>query len=210
MRLFPQRPRKRNELSGHGLLLRAPLAEDYPAWKSLREESSDFLVPWEPRWPVDDLTRTGYRRRLERYDRESAAMTALTWFIFSQESGELHGGLTLSNIRHGAAYSCQLGYWMGVRFAGRGIMARAVRLVLAEAFGKMSMERVEAACLPQNERSIRLLEHAGFTREGYLRAYLEINGERRDHLLYAILRSDFLAAAAKPRSEGLNVAGFNR
>jgi [ribosomal protein S5]-alanine N-acetyltransferase len=210
MRLFPQRPRKRQELSGYGLLLRAPSPEDYRAWKALREESAEFLIPWEPRWPVDDLTRTGYRRRLERYDRESTAMNALTWFIFSQDDGKLHGGLTLSNIRHGAAHSCQLGYWMGVRFAGKGIMTRAVRLVLADAFGKLGMERVEAACLPQNERSIRLLEHAGFTREGYLRAYLEINGERRDHLLYAILRSDFLAAAAQSRPEGLNVAGIGR
>jgi ribosomal-protein-alanine N-acetyltransferase len=210
MRLFPQRPRKRNELTGYGLLLRAPVADDYQAWKALRQESADFLVPWEPRWPADDLTRTGYRRRLERYDRESAAMTALTWFIFAQDDGKLYGGLTLSNIRHGAAHSCQLGYWMGVPFAGKGIMARAVRLVLADAFGRIGMERVEAACLPQNERSIRLLEHAGFTREGYLRAYLEINGERRDHLLYAILRSDFLSPASQLRHEGLNVAGIGR
>ena len=210
MRLFPQRPRNRQELSGLGLLLRAPVADDYPVWKALREQSADFLIPWEPRWPPDDLTRAGFRRRLDRYDRESAAMTALTWFIFPQDANQIYGGLTLSNIRHGAAHSCQLGYWMGAPFAGKGIMAKAVNLVLAEAFGRLGMERVEAACLPQNERSINLLEHAGFTREGYLRGYLEINGERRDHLLYAMLRSDFIGRAGAPRHEGLNVAGIGR
>jgi ribosomal-protein-alanine N-acetyltransferase len=208
MRLFPRRTRNTATLTGHGLVMRAPAIEDYPAWKALREKSADFLIPWEPRWPADDLTRRGYWRRLERYERESATMSALTWFILTQDNSRLLGGLTLSNIRQGAAHSGQIGYWMGAPHAGKGVMGKAVQLVLADAFGRLGLERIEAACLPGNERSIRLLEHAGFTREGYLRGYLEINGERRDHLLYAILRTDFVQPPHSPGQEGLNVAGI--
>ncbi|HSO47649.1 MAG TPA: GNAT family protein [Rhizobiaceae bacterium] len=208
MRLFSQKNRNIPTLSGSGLLLRAPMPEDYPAWRALREQSAGFLIPWEPRWPSDDLTRGGYRRRLERYDREATAMTALTWFVLSRDESTIYGGITLSNIRHGAAHSGQIGYWMGAPHAGKGIMGKAVRLVLAEAFGTLGLERIEAACLPQNERSARLLEKAGFGREGYLRAYLEINGERRDHVLYAILRNDFAAISRQASQPGLNVAGI--
>lgn len=206
MKLFPRRNRNVTTLAGNGLLMRAPTIDDYHAWKALREKSADFLIPWEPRWPPDDLTRRGYWRRLERYEREAAMMSALTWFILTQDNTRLLGGLTLSNIRHGAAHSGQIGYWMGAPHAGKGVMGRAVRLVLADAFGRLGLERVEAACLPGNERSIRLLEHAGFTREGLLRGYLEINGERRDHLLYAMLRSDFARLDAHSGPPGLNVA----
>lgn len=208
MRLFARRTRNIATLTGNGLVLRAPTIEDYPAWRALREKSADFLIPWEPRWPSDDLSRRGYWRRLERYEREAAMMSALTWFILAHEDSRLLGGLTLSNIRYGAAHSGQIGYWMGAPHAGKGIMGSAVRLVLADAFGRLGLERVEAACLPGNERSIRLLEHAGFTREGLLRGYLEINGERRDHFLYAILRTDFARLQALAAVPGLNIAGI--
>ena len=195
MRLLFANSRRPTRLTGHGIQLRFPEPSDYPAWSVLRTESREFLEPWEPRWPSDDLTRTGYRRRLRRYQSDAENGASLTWFIFGGEvgGGPLLGGLTLSAIRMGAARSSQLGYWMGAQYAGRGIMKRAVSLVLDDSFTNMGLERLEAACLPENERSIRLLQGLGFTREGFLRSYLEINGERRDHLLFARLRTEHLA-----------------
>lgn len=197
MKLFALRRPAGPAIAGGGIFLRRPEPDDFAAWRALREESASFLVPWEPRWPSDDLTRTGFRRRLERYRRDAIALSAITWFAFRERDGELLGGITLSNIRMGASRSGQIGYWMGERHAGRGHMSQAVRLVLAEAFGALGLERVEAACIPHNERSVRLLESAGFTREGHLRAYLEIDGARRDHVLYAILRQDFAGSAGR-------------
>ena len=206
MRLFALRKPPGPVLAGGGLHLRQPTMDDFPAWQQLRRDSAAFLLPWEPRWPSDDLTRTGFRRRLDRYRRDSQSMSALTWFLFD-DAERLLGGISLSNIRIGASRSGQIGYWMGEAHAGRGFMSRAVRLVLAEAFGPLRLERVEAACLPHNERSIRLLEAVGFFREGYLRGYLEINGERRDHVLYAILRSDFMESGLQPAARR-NIAQF--
>jgi ribosomal-protein-alanine N-acetyltransferase len=59
-----------------------------------------------------------------------------------------------------------------------------------QAFYRLGLERIEAACLPENAASIRVLEKAGFHREGYARGYLSIAGTRRDHLLFARLKSD--------------------
>jgi [ribosomal protein S5]-alanine N-acetyltransferase len=54
----------------------------------------------------------------------------------------------------------------------------------------LRLHRVEAACIPGNNASIRLLEKTGFQREGFARQYLCINGVWQDHLLFARLRGD--------------------
>jgi ribosomal-protein-alanine N-acetyltransferase len=206
MMLFLHRNVHQRQIEGSGLVLRAPVFDDFSAWQALRAESAAFLIPWEPRWPVDDLTRSGFKRRLRRYQHEARNLTGITWFVFSAKSNELLGGLSLSSIRYGAAGSCQLGYWMGERHAGRGVMKKAVAIALGEAFGRLGLQRVEAVSLPENARSISVLEGAGFRREGFVRSYLEINGERRDHVLFAILRSDFIAGVGHHRPGGLKIA----
>ena len=105
---------------------------------------------------------------------------------------ELLGGVTLGNLRRGVAQCATLGYWMGEKHAGHGFMGKAVRALLRHVFVDMRLHRVEAACAPNNERSRRLLEKLGFHREGFARAYLLIDGAWQDHLLFAILESDFL------------------
>jgi len=196
LRLFSAPARHPQPVAGDGLLLRPPEIDDFPAWRQLRADSAAFLTPWEPRWPQDDLTRAGFRRRLSRYQAEADSGSAYSYFLFATPGETLLGGLSLANIRMGAARTASLGYWMGERHAGKGHMTRAVRLALAQAFGAFGLERVEAGCLPENARSTGLLESVGFRQEGLMRGYLEIDGRRRDHLLYAILREDFAANAA--------------
>lgn len=196
LRLFPVSEPRQGRICGDGLLLRFPEPSDFVAWRELRSASLDFLKPWEPRWPQDDLTRTGFRRRLRRYRRDGELGLSQTWFVFDEHNGALLGGLTLSGIKLGAARSAQLGYWMGAPHAGQGIMRRAASLLLHEAFFGLGLERIEAACLPFNHRSARLLAGLGFQREGVVRSYLEIDGKRRDHVLYGLLRSDFRARRA--------------
>jgi ribosomal-protein-alanine N-acetyltransferase len=58
------------------------------------------------------------------------------------------------------------------------------------AFDSLRLHRVEAACLPENQASRRLLLRVGFSEEGYARQYLKINGRWQDHLLFALLDND--------------------
>ena len=109
----------------------------------------------------------------------------------------LLGGLTLGLVRRGVAQACTLGYWMGERHAGKGHMTEAVRGALRFAFSDLALHRVEAACLPNNLASRRLLERVGFQREGEARAYLRINGVWADHFLYGVLSSDRLGDEAR-------------
>ncbi|MEY3527314.1 MAG: hypothetical protein RI997_1423 [Pseudomonadota bacterium] len=174
-------------IRSEGLLLRAPRMDDYVDWAQLRQESRSFLAPWEPVWPVDDLTRQSFRRRMKRYHDDMIADLAYTLFIFEPTTGSLMGGMTLGNVRRGVSQSATLGYWMGQPFAGRGIMTKAVRVMKVFAFEKLGLRRIEAGCIPNNIASIRVLEANGFEREGYAREYLCIAGVWQDHFLYACL-----------------------
>ena len=177
-------------LKGVRVTLRTPVAGDYRAWAALRSESRSFLEPWEPRWAPDELERHAWRQRLGRYREDFARGVAVAFFILDNQSGQLLGGITLGNIRHGVAQSGHIGYWIGERFAGRGFMAEALDLLAGHAFETLKLHRIEAACIPANSRSIRVLEKAGFQREGLLRSYLRINGVWQDHYLYALISED--------------------
>jgi ribosomal-protein-alanine N-acetyltransferase len=175
-------------ISGDGISLRTPQMTDFAEWAALRESSRDFLTPWEPTWPVDDLTRGAFRRRLRRYVEDLRTDQGYSFLIVRNSDDALVGGLTLANIRRGVAQAGSLGYWMGLPHVRNGYMTAAVRAIIPFAFGALRLHRLEAACIPTNVGSIRLLENTGFTREGYAREYLCINGTWQDHLLYARLK----------------------
>jgi ribosomal-protein-alanine N-acetyltransferase len=167
--------------------LRLPDLADFEQWADLRQKSREFLAPWEPLWPANDLTRSAFRARIRQYHRDVDDDLAYPFFIFDASGRTLLGALTLSNLRRGVAQTGTLGYWMGQPFAGQGYMTCAVRLLLDFAFHSLALHRVEAACLPHNQASIALLRRCGFQHEGLARGYLKIAGDWRDHLLFARL-----------------------
>ncbi len=172
------------------LYLRTPVASDYVPWAELRAVSRERLVPWEPAWSRDELTRSAFRRRLRHYQRDLRDETGYALFMFRREDNRMVGGVSLSNVRRGVTLAVTLGYWMGAPFHNRGYMSEAVDTVLPFVFGTLWLHRIEAACLPSNQSSIRVLEKCGFEREGLARRYLQINGVWQDHYLYAALAED--------------------
>jgi [ribosomal protein S5]-alanine N-acetyltransferase len=172
------------------VMLRTPQMSDYSAWAELRASSREFLIPWEPLWAADELSRASFRRRVRHYLRDLREDVGYALFIYAAATSELVGGLTLCNVRRGVTQSCTLGYWIGSQYAQQGYMTAAVRAVVPFVFDSLELHRLEAACLPTNAASMRLLEKTGFKREGLARRYLRINGVWQDHLLYALLDTD--------------------
>jgi [ribosomal protein S5]-alanine N-acetyltransferase len=173
-----------------GVHLRPPTMADYAVWAELRNRSRDHLVPWEPQWTREELSRAAFRRRLRHYHREMKDDLGYAFFIYRDGDGMLLGGLTLSNVRRGVTQAASLGYWMGAPYVRHGIMTNAVAGVARFVFDDLKLHRLEAACLPHNEGSIRVLLNNGFQQEGLARRYLKINGIWRDHLLFALLSDD--------------------
>ncbi|RAK56764.1 GNAT family N-acetyltransferase [Phenylobacterium deserti] len=173
-------------VDGEAIFLRAPRASDYNEWRDLRAASRSFLQPWEPTWPTDDLSRAAFRRRLSAYARDRDLGVAYPFFVHRAEDEALTGGITLSNIRRGVAQMGSIGYWCGRPFTRQGHTLAAVRALSEFAFRTLGLHRLEAACIPDNLGSRRLLAKAGFTEEGYAKAYLKINGVWRDHVLFGL------------------------
>lgn len=181
-------------LEGPRLVMRLPQMSDFAAWVNLRQASRDFLTPFEPLWPADDFQRASFQRRVQRHQSEAANGQAYGFLIFRRSDQVLMGGVSLSHVRRGVMQAATLGYWMGAPHAGQGVMSEAVGMLKPFAFNTLTLHRLEAACLPDNVPSIRLLEKAGFSREGYARKYLNIGGCWRDHVLYGLLEEDWAKA----------------
>ena len=177
-------------IQGRGVHLRPPTSGDYAAWAELRNRSRDHLMPWEPQWSRDELSRSAFRRRLRHYHREIREDQGYAFFLFRDGDETLLGGLTLSNVRRGVTQAASLGYWLGQPYVRRGIMKAAVAAVAPFVFDELKLHRLEAACLPHNQASIRVLQQNGFQNEGLARRYLKIDGQWRDHLLFALLADD--------------------
>jgi [ribosomal protein S5]-alanine N-acetyltransferase len=173
------------ELIGARVILRRPSWRHYKQWARLREESRVFLQPWEPSWSDDELTRGAFNARCKRARKDAQAGVGFVFLIFDKQTNALAGGITLGNIRYGVARFGQIGYWMGEAFAGKGMMQDALRTLMVFGFERLNLHRLEAACIPSNIRSQKVLLKCGFSQEGLLKSYLKINGSWQDHLLFA-------------------------
>jgi ribosomal-protein-alanine N-acetyltransferase len=183
-------PRRKVRIETERLTLRPPVMADFRDWSGLRAESADFLMPWEPAWAADHLSRKGFSNRVWWAQRAIAGGSALPLFLIRREDRALLGAITLDNIRRGPAQSGTLGYWIGERHARQGYMREAIAAVVHHAYERLDLSRLEAACLPENTASRGLLEKCGFKYEGVAQSYLQINGRWRTHVLYAALRVD--------------------
>lgn len=171
-------------------VLRLPRYSDFSQWYRLRSESRAFLQPWEPTWSSDELTQGAFRSRVVRNEQEYASGQAVPLLIFDAREEVLLGGITIGYIRRGAAQACMIGYWIGERYARQGHMFSALQLTVHHIFHDLSLHRIEAACIPDNDRSLALLEKAGFEREGTLKGYLKIDGAWRDHVMLSLINND--------------------
>jgi ribosomal-protein-alanine N-acetyltransferase len=178
-------------LKGGSVYLRYPQSGDFSQWSEVRGTSKDFLSPWEPTWAADELTRAAFRRRLRRYESEIRNDMAYPFFVFRNADHALVGGCTLSNVRRDVCQSASLGYWIGESYARQGYTLAAVNNIVPFVFETLGLHRLEAACIPDNEPSNRLLRKLGFREEGRARGYLQIGGEWRDHILFALLKDDW-------------------
>ena len=176
----------RKRLVGRHVALRLPRVADRAEFAALRESSREFLGPWEsdhPRGldPFGSEASTTYLARPRTARR-------LRLLVCRASDGRIAGAVTLFAITGAPLASATLGYWIGSGYARRGYMREALELLLAFAFERMELRRIEALVLPENAPSRALLERLGFEFEGIARRYALTGGRRRDHERWALTR----------------------
>jgi ribosomal-protein-alanine N-acetyltransferase len=172
------------------MTLRLPRMSDHRDWVALRQDSAEFLKPWEPTWARDHFSRKAFSTRVYAAARAVDSGTGVPLFLIRRADQALLGAITLDNIQRGPSQAGTVGYWIGADFARQGYMSEAVLAVVHYAFTELDLSRIQAGCLPENAASRGVLEKSGFKYEGVAQSYLQIAGRWRTHVLYANLRSD--------------------
>lgn len=179
-------------LSGPRVTLTPPCLVDWREWRAVRGRNRDYLKPFEPAWPDSCLTRGFFARRLKRQREDWTLNLARYFLIRRNDTGVLIGGVNINHLCFGAARHGDLGYWLDEAHQGHGYMAEAIYCVLRYGFDELGLMRMQAACIPENDRSMRLLRRLGFAEEGFARSYIQIDGAWRDHHLFALTRAEYL------------------
>lgn len=170
------------------LLLTLPAADAAPRLLAYFEENREHLARWSPVAADDYYTEAYWRERLAkaRLEFEQDQSMHLVIFERGQPEGRVVGVSNFSAFIRGAFQACYLGYSIGGRDEGRGLMREALPAAIRYAFDELRLHRIMANYIPANERSGRLLRSLGFTVEGYARDYLQIAGEWHDHIMTSL------------------------
>src|SRR5213592_1880913 len=178
-------------LTGEKVALRAFVFADVAELTDLRVRNRRFLEPWEPRRSGGFFTEAGQRAEIERDRQEWAADRTYAFAIVERSTGAMYGRIALANVVRGAWENATMGYFVDEAVGGRGYATEAVGLALRFAFGPCRLHRVQAAVMPRNARSRRVLEKNGFRHEGFSPRYLRLDGAWRDHDLFAITVEEY-------------------
>ena len=175
--------KKKKELVGKDVVLKKPKKENWREWAELRQVSRKFLQPWEPTWPSNFLTKELFTKFINKIETALKKKISYNFFIFHKKTNNLMGGISLTNFKSEGYKSITIGYWMGEEYAGKGYMRDSLKIISNYCFTDLGLNRIEAACLPKNLSSKKVLLNVGFKVEGYAKKYLDINGKLEDHLL---------------------------
>ena len=171
-----------------GVTLRVLRPDDGPALAAAYTRNRAHLAPWEPVRPPEfyDASR---QAELVATELESLAAGRSAPFVLEQD-GALVGRVNLADVVRGAFWSCHLGYWVDAALAGRGVMTAAVEAACAYARDDLGLHRVQAATLPHNDASRKVLARTGFELIGTAPRYLRIAGRWQDHVLFQRILHD--------------------
>ncbi|WP_240770548.1 GNAT family protein, partial [Nocardioides sp. GY 10127] len=144
---------------------------DAALWRDARERNATWLAPWDATVPPGgDLRPTTFDGLVRSLRRQARRGTTYPFVI--EVGGVFAGQVTINNVVRGSAMFGSVGYWLDQRFAGRGVMPRAVAMVVDHAFDRLGLHRVEVAIRPENSNSLRVVEKLGMPEVGYAPGYL--------------------------------------
>ncbi len=175
-----------NPLLTERLILRPLLQFDTPIIQNFYEENADHLRPWQ----ITPLSQTtDFHEQVQNWLEEQKEGRSIRFLLFlkNDPEGKVIGLCNFTQIFRGGFQACYLGYQMGKKHEGKGLMYEALKTAIEYMFKIQNLHRIMANYMPSNKRSGALLKRLGFTIEGKAEKYLLINGYWEDHILTALL-----------------------
>ena len=174
------------ELTDGTIQLRPVGYRDRKWWAQAQRENAPWLKPWEATFPEGSGTPPRFRQMVRAFKKDARKGRSENYLIIVD--GQPVGFIALGGISYGPARMAFIGYWIVEKFANRGIITRAVRLLTERAFTDLRLHRIEINVRPENQPSIRVAMKSGYELEGKRSKYLHIDGAWRDHLCFVATR----------------------
>lgn len=169
------------------LELRPPRLFDASAWSRIRIRERSHLENWEPSAPGSWEERNGVLAWPSQWSAlRSLARRGQTLPFMILVDGQVAGQVTVGNILRGSLRSAWVGYWVDSEVTGGGVATAATALAVDHSFRAAGLHRIEATVRPENQASVRVLTKLGFRQEGLFRRYLDVAGDWRDHICFAM------------------------
>ena len=177
-------------LQQDNLVLRPLKLRDKKEWTKLRQRNQDWFRQWESTVP-DEFSdgKASFYQIVKNLRIEAKAQRSLPFVM--EIDKKIAGQITVANINYGSTRSAYIGYWIAEEFAGKGYTPLAVAMAIDHCFEVLNLHRIEITIRPENLKSLRVVEKLGLRSEGLRPKYLHIDGDWRDHLVFAINKDEY-------------------
>lgn len=175
---------------GDNVYIRPLNTDDAADSLGLQMDNRDFFEKFSMPRDRDFYTIEGQIRKIEKYAENRHKDEEYFFGIFRKNDDTLIGTISLFQVLRGALQSAFIGYYLDKKHNGKGYTTEAVQLIVEYAFHDLKLHRIEAGAMPHNMASIRVLEKAGFHKEGIAQKNVRINGKWEDHQVLAIINPD--------------------
>ena len=148
----------------------------------------DLFEKYESKKTETYYTEIYQRNVLDAEYAEMLNKRYLRYYVFKKNNTKLIiGTVSFGNVTDAPYNSSTIGYKFDPFFHNQGYAIEAVNAVIDTAFSYLNLHRLMAYIMPENQASIKLIEKAGFKREGFMEKAINIRGHWEDHFLYALL-----------------------
>jgi [ribosomal protein S5]-alanine N-acetyltransferase len=177
-------------LQNDNLVLRPLKLRDKKEWTKLRQRNQNWFQQWESTIP-DEFSdgKASFYQIVKNLRVEAKAQRSLPFVM--EIDKKIAGQITVANINYGSTRSAYIGYWIAEEFAGKGYTPLAVAMAIDHCFQILNLHRIEITIRPENLKSLRVVEKLGLRSEGLRPKYLHIDGDWRDHLVFAINKDEY-------------------
>ncbi|QTN01400.1 GNAT family N-acetyltransferase [Sediminibacillus dalangtanensis] len=174
-------------LEGKDIYLRPFEKGDAAQTLQLQKRNKEFFERFSMTRSEAYYTLSTQQKLMESFRAKREADEAYHFGIYQKSDHQLVGNIQLLQVVRGSLQSSFIGYFVDESHNGKGYASEAVKQITSYAFNGLKLHRIEAGVMPHNKGSIRVLEKAGFHREGIARKNVFINGKWEDHQVLALL-----------------------
>jgi ribosomal-protein-alanine N-acetyltransferase len=175
------------ELTNKEIFIRFFEDTDAEALLNLHLKNGEFFQKYSPTFGDDYYALESIHKYISSSRKQREEDKAYSFGIYLKDNGSLVGDVSLYHISRGSLQRCLIGYSLDKQYNGRGYTTAAVSLAVEFAFNELHLHRIEAGVMLSNIGSMRVLEKAGFHKEGIEQKGVKINGQWEDHQIFAIL-----------------------